>query len=181
MYSNDDSNLITLNDEQLKHLQAQTRAQGRCGSLQTQNGMPCRRHPKAGYTVCLRHGARAPQTIAKAERLLAVARMPAIGAVLDIIEQWSEDTCKECGYPKQGDSLQQRTIIAAAKTVLDRAGLGPRATLNITNKPDPGVDISRLSDDEAKELEGLLDAIEQFKSRVKVRLSLPAIEGTVVE
>lgn len=173
--------LVTLTEDQLRHIQAQTRAEGRCGSLQTANGMPCRRRPPVGFTVCIRHGARAPQNIAKAERLLAAARVPAISGVMDIIDQWAEDTCKECGYPRRGDSEQQRTIIQAAKTVLDRAGLGPRATLDIRSKPDPGVDVSKLTESEAKELEQLLDAVETFKARVKVRLSMPAIEGTVLD
>lgn len=100
---------------------------------------------------------------------------------MDIIEQWSADVCAECGFPRRGDSEAQRTIIQAAKTILDRAGLGPRATLDIRSRPDPGIDISKLTEGESKELEGLLDAIEVFKKRIKVRLSLPMIEGTVVE
>lgn len=176
----------------LRGWQAQVRALGHCGSLQTWNQLPCRRKPRAGYTVCPTHGARAPQTIAKAERALAVARMPAIKVLLDIVDQWEEETCSTCGYPRH-DADHRRVYLSAAKMILDRTGMGPRATLDVNAKKvdDSDALVPHMTVSEKVELRGLLDQVNAIKARVRERTehrpepvaALPpgTIEGTVVE
>lgn len=146
------------------------KAAGGCGSLQTANGLPCRRSPKAGYPVCRKHGERAPQTIAKAERALAVARMPAIEVLMDELDQAQEDQCPTCGYPAR--NLKYRKHIAAISfKLLDRTGFGPRSSIDLTAKTidDNHIDVSQLSDEEFQELNQILDALEAFKVKTDAR------------
>lgn len=143
---------------------------GGCASLQTANGLPCRRSPKAGYPVCRKHGERAPQTVAKAERLLAIARMPAIEVLMTELDQAQENECPTCGYPAHG--LKYRKHIAAISfKLLDRTGFGPRSSIDLTAKTvdEHHIDVSSLTDAEAEELSRLLDAIDEFKMRTDAR------------
>lgn len=156
--------------ERLAEMQRQVKAAGGCGSTQTANGLPCRRSPKAGYPVCRKHGERAPQTVAKAERLLAVARMPAIENLMDELDQAQEEQCPTCGYPSR--SLKYRKHIAAISfKLLDRTGFGPRSSIDLTAKTvdEHHIDVSTLSDEEFKELSQLLDALEGFKMKIDAR------------
>src|SRR5882672_9624033 len=100
-----------------------------CGKL-TSRGTPCKRQCVPGLTVCNMHGGNSPQAKAKAENMLAQARIPGIEALHEIINQFLEHTCAACGYPT-GDSEQQRTVIAAAKVVLDRTQMGPSSTVHV--------------------------------------------------
>lgn len=148
-----------------------TKAEGRCGSLDTPNGWPCERYPRAGFAACRKHVARVPATLAKGERLLATARKPAVSALLEILEQWEEHTCAECGYPR-GDTDEKRMIVATAKLVLDRTGMGPRATLDINTpkKDDSDALIEVMTDEERDTLMRLIDQVSQLKSTVRLRL-----------
>lgn len=154
----------------LAQMVAEVKKAGGCASLQTANGLPCRRSPKAGYPVCRKHGERAPQTVAKAERLLAIARMPAIEVLMDELDQAQEDECPTCGYPARG--LKYRKHIAAISfKLLDRTGFGPRSSIDLTAKTvdEHHIDVSTLSDAEAEELGKLLDALDEFKTRIDAR------------
>lgn len=166
-----------LTQTELLELQTITRTQGRCGSLQTHSGLPCRRICRTGYTVCRKHGARAPQTIAKAERLLAVARMPAVELLLDQIDQFNEKQCTECGYPR-GSLKERKHMIMIAKAVLDRTGLGPRATIDINARRTDDADalVEQMSEDEREELTRLVQQLNDLKGRVRARLALPVID-----
>jgi len=161
-----------ISPEALKELQTRTRAEGKCGSLQTRSGLPCRRDTRAGFTVCNKHGSRAPQTIAKAERLLAVARIPAIENVLDFLDQYQERTCPTCGYP-QHDTEEKRTMLAASKLVLDRTGLGPKATLQVNaNKADDTDQlIEHMTEAERVEVAGLVQRLDEIKAAVRLRVA----------
>lgn len=153
-------------------MQALVRAEGGCGSLQTASGLPCRRPPKVGYPVCRKHGERAPQTVAKAERLLAVARMPAIELLLDELDQYQEVTCPTCGYPSH--SIKERKHIAGiAFKMLDRTGFGPRSTVDLNARAisEKTVEVSQMSSEELAELEQLLAALEALKTRHLSRLA----------
>src|SRR4051812_22819568 len=81
-------------------------------------GRQCGRSVAVGYTVCNFHGGANPAAKQAAERALAVARMPAIEALLMIVEQFLEVTCATCGYPRH-DSDEQRVVVRAAQTILD--------------------------------------------------------------
>lgn len=143
---------------------------GGCASLQTANGLPCRRSPKAGYPVCRKHGERAPQTVAKAERLLAIARMPAIEVLIDELDQAQEVECPTCGYPAR--NLKYRKHVAAISfKLLDRTGFGPRSSIDLTAKAvdEHHIDVSQLSDSEFEELSRLLEALDVFKGKIDAR------------
>jgi hypothetical protein len=168
------SELATLDSEQrnerLAEMREQVRAAGGCGSIQTANGLPCRRAPKAGYPVCRKHGERAPQTVAKAERLLAIARMPAIEVLIDELDQAQEIECPTCGYPAR--NLKYRKHIAAISfKLLDRTGFGPRSSIDLTAKAvdEHHIDVSQLNDQEFEELSQLLEALDVFKGKIDAR------------
>lgn len=167
----------TEREARLAEMVREVKSQGGCGSLQTANGLPCRRPPKVGYPVCRKHGERAPATMAKAERLLAVARIPAIEGLLDELDQYDQETCDACGYPRH--SLKERKYITMIRfKLLDRLGMGPKATIDLVAKrlEDQPLDVSILTDAEFEELGGMLDAMARFKARVQTRLaSTPAL------
>lgn len=156
--------------ERIKDMARIVKAAGGCASVQTANGLPCRRSPKAGYPVCRKHGERAPQTVAKAERLLAVARMPAIETLIDELDQAQENECPTCGYPAR--NLKYRKHIAAISfKLLDRTGFGPRSSIDLTAKAvdEHHIDVSQLNDKEFEELSMLLEALDVFKGKIDVR------------
>jgi len=166
--------------EFLAEMQKETRAAGGCGSLQTANGLPCRRTPKAGYPVCRKHGERAPQTVAKAERLLAIARMPAIEVLLDQLDQAQEVQCVTCGFPAMSIKYMKHIAQISFK-LLDRTGFGPRSTIDLNAKTlgDQQLDVSLLTDEEFTELSGLLDSLNNFKTKVNARLAGNVVRETL--
>lgn len=167
---------LELSRAELLELQAATKADGRCGSLQTQDGLPCRKSPRYGWTVCLVHGEKAPQTAAKAERLLALARMPGIEWIVTALDAANEETCDKCGYPTHGLKERKR-IDAIAFKLLDRTGFGPGKTLNINAPKDTEADalVERMSDEEMMQMSGLLDQVRQLKERVRNRIARDTI------
>jgi hypothetical protein len=173
--------------QRLAAMQLEVRANGGCGSLQTANGLPCRRQPRVGYTVCRKHGERSPATMAKAERLLAVARMPAIEWVLDAFDQALEDTCPECGYPDGGMKHKKRMDSLAIK-MFDRLGLGPRQTIDVNARrvdDDAGpTNFESWTIEERQQLAGLIREIKLLKETVRARLAVPVVqrlEGVTVQ
>ena len=171
---------MALTPADLSSLQEATRAEGRCGSLQTSDGLPCRRFPKPGYTVCRKHGERAPQTVAKANRALAAARMPAIEWVMDALDQATLDTCHECGFPDH--SLKEKRFhLQLARTIFDRTGLGPQSKLSVVDDRDSDADLQvhMLTPDERLELSRLVLAVKDLKERVRARLEHDAATLTL--
>lgn len=158
--------------DELIAAQIATRAEGRCGSIGTTSGLPCTRWPSAGFTCCRTHGMLAPATLAKAERLLAAARMPAVDALLTILDQHDADTCERCGFPN-GSVDEKRMIVTTAKLVLDRTGLGPRATLDINTKrhDDSEELIEAMTDDERETIAKLINQVNQMKQDVRRRIN----------
>lgn len=171
--------------EELRALQVRARAEGHCGSLQTRSGLPCARYPKPGYTVCRKHGERAPATVAKAERLLAIARQPAIEWIVDAIDQANETTCGSCGFPRHGLKERKR-IDSLTFKLLDRTGFGPRQTIDLNAKTqDSGVDVSNFNETELAQLDVILRAMDDLQLSVQMRCARTAaekvIEGVVVK
>lgn len=166
---------VGMSREALLELQERTRAERKCGSLQTRYGLPCRRTCAPGFTVCNFHGSRAPQTIAKAERMLAVLRVPAIENLQIMIDQYQEPTCPACGFPKH-DIESMRTQLAAIKLLLDRTGLGPKATLqiNATKTDDTDQLIEHMTPEERIEVSGLVQRLDEVKAAVRLRLTRTA-------
>jgi hypothetical protein len=103
--------------------------------------------------------------------------MPAIEYLLSTVEQGNLNQCSECGYPR-GDVDYRRTVIGSAKLVLDRTGMGPRATLDVNAKKvdDSDALVELMTDAERAEAAGLLARLEAIKAAVRLR---QATEGVV--
>lgn len=165
--------LMPLPSETLRTIQQQIRSSGRCGSLQTGDGLPCMRLPRFGWTVCAKHGERAPQTAAKAERLLAVARMPAIEWLVDALEQACAELCESCGFPRHGLKEKRRLDTIAFK-LLDRTGFGPHSKIDFnvtTTQQGTEVPLENWNEEERAELRVLLGEVRKLKDRVSYRLA----------
>lgn len=163
----------------------------KCGRPKT-NGQPCNRDVAPGFTACNLHGGANPAAKIKAEQMLAQARLPACEVLYDIIDRFQADMCPACGHPS-GDVDEIKAVTRAAQVILDRTGLGPRATLEVTRQSDGDLDLDLLTDDEVARLDYHLEQIKQLKSAVHDRLNgiahpiaaaLPAvgdIEAVVIE
>jgi uncharacterized lipoprotein NlpE involved in copper resistance len=89
----------------------------------TRDGSPCTNSPMAGMTVCWVHGGKNPLTQANAKRRLATMIEPAL-AVLN-------EAMAKADWP---------VAVRAALGLLDRAGLGPSATLNVVDESRPDLE-----------------------------------------
>lgn len=85
-----------------------------CSAHRT-NGDPCKRSPINGGTVCIMHGGKAPQVVAKAEERIRDMVDPALNRLLKLID----------------DDLSG-VALAAVKDVLDRAGYSVRQRVEHT-------------------------------------------------
>jgi hypothetical protein len=159
----------------------------KCGDYGGENrfGEPCRHSVAEGFTRCALHGAKSPAAIRKAEMALALARMPAIEHLYEMLEQYAKDTCPVCNYPKR-DSEQARVEIRLCQTILDRTGLGPKASLDVNHKhSEDGLNVDHLLPDERERVLVLVTELKQIKSRVRARmmgeLTAPALPSNTVE
>ena len=134
----------------------------------TVHGVPCQHNLTLGFVRCAVHGGGNPASIIKAEQAMAQARLPAIEALFTILEQFSTSTCGACGFPR-GDADEKRMIIQACRVVLDRAGMGPRAIIELTTQSDGDINIELLSDDERARLLGYLAQIRAIKDVIRLR------------
>lgn len=126
----------------------------RCGAL-TGNGKRCRRFPIRGGTRCTLHGGGSPQARRVAEEMLAIARVPAARALLQVIEDWSADTCDVCGRP-HGDPSP---VIRAATAVLDRTGFHPSMALEVSRAEPRAPSWARwLTNDQLMQLRSWIEA-----------------------
>lgn len=155
-----------------------------CGVI-TSKGTPCRRQAAPGFTRCNLHGAATPGAKQVAAQMLAQARVPGIEALHDIIAQFLENRCATCGYPN-GDTETQRTVIAAAKVVLDRTEFGPHSTVTVQNeRGENDLNLAQMTQDERAELAVLVAQLGDLKARVRARLALitgldePSADATV--
>src|SRR4051812_8155917 len=104
-----------------------------CGSIR-HNGLPCKRQVPPGFTRCSLHGAANVSAKIKSEQMLAQARLPACEALFNIIDRHEADTCPSCGFPAKGDVDTVKMIIRACQVILDRTGMGPRASLELVKQ-----------------------------------------------
>lgn len=171
---------MLLGPEDLKVLGDYARSEGRCASLKTQDGLPCQRFPKPGFTVCYRHGELAPQTTAKAMRVLADVRLPAINWLMDALDQAHLETCHQCGYPNHS-LKEKRRLDAVARTVLDRTGLGPSSKIAVVDERggDNELQLDQLNEAERTELSRLILEVKDLKERVNARLNREAATLTL--
>jgi hypothetical protein len=138
------------------------------GPYITASGKPCGRDVRPGFTRCNLHGGNSPAAKIKAEQLMAQCRLPAIESLFSIIEQFQENMCPTCGYPK-GDSDEKRMIVRTCQTILDRAGMGPHSTLEIARQTDGDINLELLEPDEKATLLSLLAQVKEIKSVVRTR------------
>jgi hypothetical protein len=124
----------------------------------SRSGERCQRQPIPGGTVCSAHGGRAPQTIAAAKLRLLEGVEPAIARLLRFIES-PPGLCDVCGRCDDTSA-----IVGAIRTLLDRAGLGPTAMMQVTTAPTH--DLSHLSQGE------LAEHAEATVTRVQRQLDL---------
>jgi hypothetical protein len=117
--------------------------QAKCGDSGGVNnsGAPCQRRCSPGFTRCNLHGGALPSAKIKAEQALAQARIPSCEALFHIVNQFLEQPCPTCGYPT-GDTDIQRTVIRAAQVILDRTGMGPHSTIELTKQSDGELDLA---------------------------------------
>jgi len=146
------------------------------------NGDPCKLDVVPGMTRCHLHGGSSPQAKIKAEQAMALLRMPAVETlyrVLDtfnkVIEQFQDDTCAACGFPK-GDAEEKVALVKACRSaamtcsaVLDRTGIGPRSTVEV-KQSDGDLDLALLTNDEKQDLIQALAQVKAVKARIKARL-----------
>lgn len=153
----------------------------KCGA-QTESGRPCKNVVVPGTTRCYMHGGHSPMAKIKAEQTLALLRVPAIESIFHslealnkTVEQFMEDTCATCGYPR-GNVEEKEALIKAARgaiqgaaAVLDRTGLGPRAVLEV-RQSDGDLDLSLLTDEEKGRMIALLAQLRALKQEIRTRL-----------
>lgn len=163
----------------------------KCGDFGGLNavGDPCKRDVKPGMTRCNLHGGASPASKIKAEQAMALLRMPAIETLYRIVEQAERNTCTSCGYPT-GDTDEKRMLVRACQTILDRAGMGPHATLELTTQSDGPMNFDLLTLEERAELLELIARMKALKATLRARQmgelanpqlsAAPVIDGTVV-
>lgn len=133
------------------------------------HGDPCSRSVKAGFTRCNLHGGNGAAAKIKAEQAMALLRMPAIETLYRILEQSEKQTCPTCGFPA-GDTDEKRMLVRACQTILDRTGMGPHATLEITAQSDGSpINLDMLSLEEREELLLCLAKVRAIKAAVRSR------------
>jgi len=135
-------------------------------------GERCRRQPIAGGAICTMHGGRAPQTVAAAKlRLLEVVE-PAIARLLRFIES-PPGLCDVCGRCDDTSA-----IVSAIRTVLDRCGLGPAASLTLTAAPPD--ETPHTTEELLRRAEMLVGALrEQLADEAAPQLAATTGEGAV--
>lgn len=143
------------------------------------NGDPCNNPVVPGMLRCYMHGGKMPLAKIKAENMLALLRMPAIevlhkalASLEAVIDAFNGDTCATCGRPTgETKNLVKACSNAArvASTVLDRTGVGPRATIEI-KQTDGDLDPKLLLPAERQELVALLAQVKAVKQRVRDRV-----------
>lgn len=135
----------------------------------TKRGKQCGRMCKFGFAYCNFHGGSTAPAKAQAEKMIALARMPAIEALYNIVEQFNEQTCGTCGYPN-GEKETQTPVIRAAQVILDRTGMGPASVLEVKQNDGEKMDLSLLTSEERGELLALMAQMKDLKARIKLRI-----------
>jgi len=143
------------------------------------SGRPCKRDVRPGFTRCNLHGGANPAAKIKAEQLMAQSRLPAIEALFSILDQFAANTCATCGFPR-GDTDEKRMIVRTCQTILDRAGMGPHAILEIARQGDGDINLDVLLPEERGELLAHLAQIREIKGRARARQQQIAVNPVVM-
>lgn len=102
----------------------------RCTAHSSRTGLPCRKYPIAGATVCRAHGAGAPQVIRVAKQRLLALQPPAVDALAEALEADTQQLNRRGEVIGLGPDHAVR--IRAATSVLDRTGMGPSSSTDVT-------------------------------------------------
>lgn len=140
----------------------------KCGAPSRLTGFPCSRNVAPGFSTCFLHGAAVPSHKIAAERALVAARLPAIAALASIIHDWGAESCATCGRPNYENA---HPVIRAAQIILDRTGMGPRATIEVVRPEGSELDVDAMTDFERERLADLLGQLSALKASVKARLA----------
>ena len=133
----------------------------RC-TAKNRSGERCGRTPIRGGTVCILHGGNTEHARRAAQLRLIAMVEPALEALLRALQ--SAPPCPHCG---RSDADRDPSTIRAAQLVLDRAGFGPSATLNlepVNAKPLANMTPAQL----AAEAETLAREVREMASRAEV-------------
>jgi hypothetical protein len=103
---------------------------GKCAAHSSRTGDPCRKWPISGSNVCSTHGGSAPQVKRRAEERLRELQFPAVSSIADAIVADTHQLDRRGGIIKLGPDHAVR--LRAALAVLDRTGLGPSSSANVT-------------------------------------------------
>lgn len=147
------------------------------------NGDPCGNEAMPGTFRCYMHGGSSPAAKLKAEQSMALLRMPAIETLYlalmslnKVMEQFQDDTCAACGYPK-GDLHEKEALIKACRSsamtasqILDRTGLGPSSSLEI-KQSDGDLNLAAWTEAERAKLVEYTAGFKLLKEAVKTRLA----------
>lgn len=94
----------------------QVTPRAQCVAKSKQSGQRCKRAPIPGGTVCVMHGGKSPAVAASARARLAAEVLPSLTTLATIRDKKSADDADR---------------IRASVALLDRAGFGPRVTMEI--------------------------------------------------
>lgn len=142
----------------------------KCSGTVKATGLPCQRDVANGFTRCYVHGAATLSSKHAAEKALAFARMPAIEALHQMIEDWHGTACPTCGRPAQQVEILN-PVIRACQIILDRTGFGPRATLEVAKPESAEFDVSLLTDSERGRLAAAIGVVRSLKAEIRARLA----------
>lgn len=127
------------------------------------------RDVRPGHVRCSLHGGSNLASKIRAEQMMAQARLPAIETLYRILEQAEAAVpCPTCGFPNN-DTDEKRMLIQACRTVLDRTGMGPSQTVELTTQNDGAINLDLLTEGEKAELLGALAQIRHIKAQVRAR------------
>lgn len=128
-----------------------------CTAENHSNGGRCPNRPMRGMAVCWAHGGKQPMSQDSARKRLTLLVEPAIAFFGEIMT--AGEYCAHCG---RRDDMS--LVLKAATVVLDRCGLGPKATVQVENKLE---DLSEMTDDEL--LQAAKDITDLVAQRVAAR------------
>ena len=119
-----------------------------CTAHSKRSGKPCKKHAVNGTTVCLAHGAGAPQVKAKARQRLLETVDPLVSRLIEIgLDDTQPVTfaCTECGEENRVKAgIDPRAALVAIRDALDRAGLGAVRQVEIVTLDAIDAEIARL-------------------------------------
>ena len=116
-------------------------------------GERCQRQPIPGGSVCINHGGAIPAVQATTKLRLIAMVEPILATFEEILAAWHRVTCVGCGHVDENGvkcvgcgkpTGDPSPVIRVGQLVLDRAGFGPHATMQVT-AADPVHDYSHLT------------------------------------